>query len=193
MLVLILLWLLMKLLKNVLTIKPTTDPDIYIPLEYQEWYTKKTRKSKKAAITPDLSLDKPTNVIYNNCFINGKTFFSLSLLFFCFIFLLKVPHQNSTEFESFWSKSFQLFLNGKIYIIFDHNALLSILYLIFWYFYDYFWGFELSLSVFHDFLAQKLSFDENLFFLSKNPIFHDQKIHFLQNFQKILKNPLLWY
>ena len=48
------------------------------------------------------------------------------------------------------------FLNGKIYIIFDHNALLSILYLIFWYFYNYFWCFGLNLSVFHDFLGQKL-------------------------------------
>ena len=48
------------------------------------------------------------------------------------------------------------FLNGKIYIIFDHNALLSILYPIFWYFYNYFSCFGLNLSVFHDFLRQKL-------------------------------------
>ena len=48
------------------------------------------------------------------------------------------------------------FLNGKIYIIFDHNALLSILYLIFWYFYNYFWCFDLNLSVSHDFLRWKL-------------------------------------
>ena len=49
-----------------------------------------------------------------------------------------------------------VFLNRKISIIFDYNALLSILYLIFWCFYNYFWCFGLSLSVFHDFLGQNL-------------------------------------
>ena len=39
---------------------------------------------------------------------------------------LKVSHQNSAQIVRFLSKSLQLFLNGKIYIIFDHNALLSI-------------------------------------------------------------------
>ena len=112
--------------------------------------------------------------------------------FFTKTIAFKVPHQNSTEFGCFWSKSFQLFLNGKIYIIFDHiNALLSILYLIFWYFYNYFWGFELSLSVFHDFLAQKLSFWWKSLFFVKKPYFSRQKNPLFTKFSKNTKKSVI--
>ena len=90
--------------------------------------------------------------------------------FVCFpmTFWFKNWYENFEKFQkkkskniNFWKiKSFfqklSTFFRWKIYIIFDYNALLSILYLIFWCFYNYFWCFRLSLSVFHDFLGQNL-------------------------------------
>ena len=79
------------------------------------------------------------------------------------------------------------FFKWKIYIIFDHNALLSILYLIFWYFYNYFWDFELSLSVFHVFWLKNWVLMKISFFCQKTLFFTTKKSTFYKIFKKYSK------
>ena len=71
----------------------------YTPLEY--W--KKDLKKKKN--TQILGIEISSLIFFLSFFAAEKKI----SIFFWEKTNVKVPHQNSTEFESFWSKSFQLF------------------------------------------------------------------------------------
>ena len=90
------------------------------------------------------------------------------------LFFFKVVHQNSAHFACFWSKSKQLFLNGKIYIIFDHNALLSIIsYLLI--LLQLFLRFWIEFVCFPWFFGSKIEFWWTSLFFVKKPYFSRPK------------------